>query len=96
MEELRKEVIENVSSGRIAIKPCPFCGGKAELMSKAFYEELVEDNGRALISIGCKVCNAEIKDFPSDHDDGENDYYIRAFYVISAWNKRAGEQNVSM
>jgi glutaredoxin len=82
--ELKKVITTKMANGEYELKPCPFCGGKPKMMSQKFFEELVEDNGRALISIDCQNCDLSLHDHTSD----ENDYFIRAFLIAEKWNRR--------
>ena len=65
------------------LKPCPFCGGKAELVQDVRYPRP---------KCECKtayevVCNNT--DCIMYHND--NNYYLSKKKAIEAWNKRAGE-----
>ena len=95
MEKVREMIIDSMMHGRFEMKPCPFCGGKPSFMSKGMFDELVEENGRSLMSITCK-CGAELRDFSreySDNGEEENDYYVRAFGNLVKWNRRVGEED---
>ncbi len=83
--KLREVVIDKMQSGDFELKPCPFCGGQPQVMTQRFFEGLVEDNGRALISIECPNCDMSLNDHTSD----ENDYFVRAFIITEKWNRRA-------
>lgn len=83
--KLREVVIAKMQSGNFELKPCPFCGKQPQMMTQMFFEELVEDNGRALISIDCPNCDMSLNDHTSD----ENDYFVRAFIISEKWNRRA-------
>lgn len=83
--KLREVVIAKMQGGDFELKPCPFCGGEPKMMSQKFFEELVEDHGRACISIDCPNCDLTLHDHTSD----ENDYFIRAFLITEKWNRRA-------
>ena len=83
-ETLREMVIAKMQEGNFGLKPCPFCGEEPVMMSKDFFEELVNENGKACISIECHNCNVELH----DHTHDENDYYVRAFIVSEKWNRR--------
>lgn len=84
-KKLRETVITKMQSGDFELKPCPFCGGKPKMMSQDFFEKLVEDNGRACISVDCPNCNLSLH----DHTRDENNYFIRAFLITEKWNRRA-------
>ena len=57
------------------LKPCPFCGGKAELIIVPGYFNKTESGWLVKCRNGC--CNQ--MPYVSDHD------------AIDAWNRRAGE-----
>lgn len=41
--------------------PCPFCGNTdLELTPKNFYEELLEEHGRACIKVSCPKCKTDM------------------------------------
>lgn len=83
--KLREVVIAKMQNGEYEMKPCPFCGEKPVLMDKDFFDKLVSEYGRALISVECQRCDVSLHDHTSD----ENDYYVRAFYVVEKWNRRS-------
>lgn len=72
------------------LKPCPFCGGKAEI----HYQPIYTSNG---VGIRCTECKARSKFFPCDCSytfyHGEKNVYIpkeRATNdAINMWNRRA-------
>lgn len=74
------------------LKPCPFCGGKAEI----HYQPIVTDNG---VCIRCTERRARSKFFPCDCTyifyHGEKDVFItkeRATNnAINLWNRRADD-----
>lgn len=84
-KKLREAVITKMQSGDFELKPCPFCGGQPKMMSQDFFEGLVEDNGRACISVDCPNCNLSLH----DHTRDENNYFVRAFLITEKWNRRA-------
>ena len=77
----------------IELKPCPFCGGKAEI----HYQPIYTDNG---VCIRCTECKARSKFFPCDckymYYHGEKDVFIskeRATQdAINLWNRRADNE----
>lgn len=83
--KLREVVIAKMQNGEYELKPCPFCGEKPVLYRKEDFDELDEKNGRACISVDCPKCSLNFYDHTSD----EHDYYVRAFYVVEKWNRRA-------
>lgn len=62
---------------KLKLKPCPFCGGKAELMKNAFWPS----TDWWYVTCGNPHCgvHAETSDRPTLQEAAEN------------WNKRAGE-----
>ena len=60
----------------IELKPCPFCGGKAE-------KNTVHDLGVHAGHIHCGKCGARTAAYFIGKDEGAE------FVVIEAWNKRA-------
>lgn len=85
-ETLRNIIIERMQNEDYEIKSCPFCGGNnIHIMSKKFFDELVEEHDTACITVECKDCHLTMY----DHTLDENDYYIRKLFVTEKWNKRA-------
>lgn len=62
--------------GEIKLKPCPFCGRKANFVIDAEYREKYEKNGNW---IKCSSCGVETP------------YFDTAEEAAAAWNKRAGQ-----
>lgn len=65
------------------IRPCPFCGGKAELVAVAYM-------GRGSYCVQCQTCGAQSKYFAMDacfisSTNGGNPSGERA---VNAWNRR--------
>lgn len=56
------------------LKPCPFCGGEAELCVNLEYENAY---------VACKNCDAIGKVASSNYNGPDYKYH-----AISAWNKR--------
>lgn len=65
------------------ILPCPFCGGEAELDSQRHYRNYQSGRIESAISIGCRVCGAEMMTCRKDVPD------IECGQIIEAWNQRA-------
>lgn len=61
------------------LKPCPFCGGAAELKARCY--TLIGQNAQAYVR--CKVCGTTSNYF------SENIAYCANEKAIEAWNKRA-------
>ena len=62
------------------LKPCPFCGGDAEMEIK------YGDYGYTphIYSVKCKRCNAKIGKVSNNYADLSDD-------VVNAWNRRASD-----
>lgn len=75
------------------LKPCPFCGGKAEIHTQPIYIDMG-------VCIRCTECHARSKFNPYDckytYYHGEKNVYIsqeRATNdVIALWNRRADNE----
>lgn len=75
------------------LKPCPFCGGKAEIHIQPIYIDMG-------VCIRCTVCGARSKFNPYDckyvYYNGEKDVYIsqdRATNDVKAlWNRRSDNE----
>ena len=82
-------------AGNTSVKPCPFCGSRDRLsiMSREFFNKLVDDDGRAKIDIECTRCKLEMSDY--DHGGIDNDYDFRRKRLISKWNNRHDGKEVS-
>ena len=83
---LREAVIDLIETEQLAIKPCPFCGGKPEIMDEEMFERLkeVDENNMACITIKCSKCHLAFYDYTN-----ERDYFVRKFLVVEKWNRRA-------
>lgn len=62
------------------LKPCPFCGGLAEIETFA--------NPKTMVSVKCQNCPAEIGGW--HFCNGDKNVNIAA--VTTAWNRRVGEE----
>lgn len=70
----------------IKLKPCPFCGGKAELYSVKMDKKKILGKYHMIATIKCKSCTAQISQAGQDGD--------KAFKnAADLWNSREGEQN---
>ena len=56
------------------LKPCPFCGGKAEVDTPTYWDGA---KGRKTYAISCKSCRCRTPD------------YMGLVGAIEAWNRRA-------
>lgn len=59
------------------IKPCPFCGGKADLKS-------TEGRMGEIYIVGCDCCDYVLMTGPNRRDG----WFLFSDEVINAWNKR--------
>ncbi len=69
------------------LKPCPFCGGRAELDSRRGYRSLTTGNIESAVAIYCLQCSADMSICHRDRpgiDPSELADELR-----EAWNKRA-------
>lgn len=67
------------------LKPCPFCGGLAELRQGRKPDGNVS---YGMTWIECRVCGCQTKNYPNDG------YYGMRFSddaVLDAWNRRASD-----
>lgn len=62
------------------LKPCPFCGGEAEVKKKEFGD----NTGYAFIT--CKSCEASTKRFTKSLD------YSAVYEAIKSWNRRVSDE----
>lgn len=67
------------------LKPCPFCGGDAEIDTSQSFRH--HQNGQLLdqVSVYCVDCSANISWYPGDLD---LDRYETIEFCIEAWNTR--------
>ena len=73
------------------LKPCPFCGGEAELKKgKIYLDEAVQ--------VYCKKCSVHTQKEPINHllyTNGEVLFVTEAMAIemaINAWNRRANDE----
>lgn len=71
----------------IKLKPCPFCGGEAEI--KIVWHSHGMDGSYKNHLIQCKNCYAR-KEISADNFYGREAYTEQE--AIAAWNRRAGEE----
>ena len=67
------------------LKPCPFCGGEAEVIRSTrsmCYEEY---------RVGCGKCGAMVKNFSNPL--WKVSYFDTEAEAIEAWNRRVSEQD---
>lgn len=65
------------------LKPCPFCGGHAELDSNASFREFVSGKISRSVTVYCESCTAEITVCVPDVPD------IQPEQLADMWNQRA-------
>lgn len=67
--------------------PCPICGQTEHLTvtAKWFFDELVEENGQAMVSLECSYCNLELKNY----NRGNKPYEEALTDLTAKWNTRA-------
>ena len=72
----------------LKFNPCPFCG-KTDLglMPKYMYEELVEENGTACVSLRCRTCDVDMY----EHTDGVT-YEDKVKLLARKWNRAEAEE----
>lgn len=63
------------------LKPCPFCGGKAEIVPHKFYSKMLDDWKVDSYGVVCKRCHASGYQFWGTEK-----------HAIDAWNRRAYER----
>lgn len=63
---------------KVELKPCPFCGGKAVLLSGALFSASAE--------VKCKKCGARTIVYKGGN------YSDVVLLASQAWNRRVGEQ----
>ena len=62
------------------LKPCPFCGGKAEVVPHKFFSEKLKSWKVESYGVECKNCHTSGYQFWDCEED-----------AVNAWNMRAGE-----
>ena len=72
------------------LKPCPFCGGEAELLYK--FRSTQDSDNHMLVRARCKDCNAQSPYKRSPKHHGWFDA-INKKKAIEAWNRRANDEN---
>ena len=70
------------------LKPCPFCGGEAEI--RTTYRELETHDVPIYSYVRCTKCFAQTYEFPYKNTDRTGTKPVDS--AIEAWNRRIGEQ----
>lgn len=63
------------------LKPCPFCGGEAEVVPHKFWSDVLKDWKIDSYGIECKNCHTSGYQFWGCEE-----------HAIKAWNRRMGEK----
>ena len=71
------------------LKPCPFCGGKAEVVTRFVTLERKGVDRPIGYYVTCKKCHATSNFFDAKNAERLGGYKVFAKYAIDAWNKRA-------
>ena len=67
------------------LKPCPFCGRlPGAITHKTTYEELMDEDGKACISVRCEDCNLVMY----EHSNTFPEYEDRLVLMVAKWNRR--------
>ena len=79
------------------LKPCPFCGGEAELLrmkcTAHYLDELVKE-----FSVMCRLCATRTASFVGKYDF-DSEHILRCTKdgrkeAIDAWNRRTNDENM--
>jgi len=71
-------------------KACPFCGNmKLYVTNKQSYDQLCEEHGLSLVSVECRVCGTEMREYSVPN----NNYWMGMGMLIGKWNTRNGGNN---
>lgn len=71
------------------LKPCPFCGGQAELDSKQAFREFVSGKISDAVAVYCTKCSAEISVCVPDVPD------IQPEQLVDMWNTQSPVEDLS-
>ena len=70
------------------LKPCPFCGGAAEMDTARAFRELRSGNVSTAVAIYCVDCSADICLCRADMPDLTTADLV--YQVLEQWNRRTG------
>lgn len=75
------------------VKPCPFCGGTADLLQNPFYSKR-ERCYQWFVLVKCEICGAAGRAFVADLDDEPEKHNWdtkECELAVEAWNRRVNE-----
>lgn len=67
----------------IELKPCPFCGGEAEINPHSFWNEKEKDFTDKTFGVVCGECQTS-----------GNQFYGTEAEAVEAWNRRADDEPI--
>lgn len=80
-------------SGASELKPCPFCGGVAEMDTQQAYRALVGGQIGTRVAVYCTSCNADMG-FCREDAPGEDREYLPK-WVVEWWNRRTPSDEIA-
>lgn len=73
----------------IKLKPCPFCGSKAELNDREVYEAVQEKYGKSCFDVSCENPDCAAAIIVYNRTNGPLPYEVMAEKAAEKWNRRA-------
>ena len=73
----------------IKLKPCPFCGSKAEPADRKVYENVQEKYGKACFKVSCGNPDCAAAILVRNRTNGPLPYEVMAEKAAETWNRRA-------
>ena len=73
----------------IKLKPCPFCGSKAELDDREVYEDVQEKYGKACFEVSCENPDCAAAIIVYNRTNEPLPYEVMAEMAAEKWNRRA-------
>lgn len=73
----------------IKLKPCPFCGSKAELADREVYEDVQEKYGKACLKVSCENPECAAAIIVYNRTNGPLPYEVMTEKAAEKWNRRA-------